>query len=136
MPPASCPLYDPDAADARASWHVMVCRFFVFVALLPRAWLVLSSLAGPEPADAIHAAEVQDLNDLWYVEPIRTLDEVCKPRTFMLSPRAQCSQSLKQIRLSSCGVMYGYSEGEGSESMEVQCSGPDVELDSTFDHLW
>ena len=117
-------LHDLEPTDDRVAWGVMLRRFLVSLALLPCALLLAHSVADPE---------LRALNDLWDVEPVKTLDRLCMPRTFLLSPRIQCSQNLKQIRLSFCCVPWD--EG-GSCSMEVRDDPVDAPVDATLDHLW
>jgi hypothetical protein len=133
MAQTGSPLYDPEPADARAHWGVLVRRFFVSAALLPCVLFLAYSVADPEARDLSDLRNVEDLNDLWNVEPVKTLDRLCMPRTFLLSPRTQCSQNLKQIRLSFCCVPWD--EG-GSYSMEVRDDPVDAPVDATLDHLW
>jgi hypothetical protein len=122
------PLYDLEPADAPASWCVLVRRVFVCLSLVPCALLLAYALTDPE---------ARDLNDLWNVEPVKTLDKVCTPRTFLLSPRMQCSQSLKQITISMSWTKYSVCSG-GANLVEVDPSDPaaDAQLDATLDHLW
>jgi hypothetical protein len=106
----------------------MVRRFFVALALLPCALLLAYAVADREP---------RDLNDLWNVEPVKTLDRMCEPRTFLLSPRIQCSQNLKQISISMCWNEYSVIvSGNNLVESEAPDQAADAQLDATLDHLW
>jgi hypothetical protein len=98
----------------------MMRRFFVFLSLMPCALLLASSVADHER---------RDMNDLWNVEPIRTLDNLCMPRTFLLSPRTSCANSLKQL-----GLSIRCDEGWGVRTDRDE--GADAQVDATLDHLW
>jgi hypothetical protein len=98
----------------------MARRFFVFLSLMPCALSLASAVADPEP---------RDLNDLWKVQPIKTLDNLCMPRTFLLSPRPRCANSLKQL-----GLSIRFDEGWGVRTDRDEAA--DTQVDATLDHLW
>jgi hypothetical protein len=133
MAQTSCPLYDLDPADASDIWRVRVRRCLLYLALLPCPLLFVASLPLSEAVDSNNTSSVLDWNDLWYVEPICTLDRLCMPRTFFLSPRTLCVQNLKQISI--CFHSGPSFEG-GSDSMQVPEEAVDIPVDATSDHLW
>jgi hypothetical protein len=99
-------------------------RVSVSVAMLSCAALLAFPLADPGP---------RDWNDIWEMEPIRTLDQMWTPRSFFFSPRVQCNQNLKQINL--CLHVVILLDGAESASMEID-EPTDVDQDCTLDHLW
>jgi hypothetical protein len=105
------------------SWGVRVRRFFVFLSLLPCVLLLAYAVADHEP---------RDLNNLWNVEPVKTLDRLCMPRTFFLSPRVQCNQSLKQI----CICYYSFSMFVSEDPPHDPEQPSNGAVDATLDHLW
>jgi hypothetical protein len=100
--------------------------------------LLVYSIAEPEPRDVNDRWTIESL---WFVEPIKTLDELCTPRTFFRSPRCQCLQGLKQISgplliiVDPSGSMH-VSEVDPSDSIHVSDEAADGQLDATLDHVW
>jgi hypothetical protein len=132
------PLYDLEPRDPRTSWKVVVRRFFVCLSQMACVMLLAYSITEPEPRDL---NDPWTIKSLWIVEPIKTLDELCTPRTFFQSPRCQCLPSLKQISLHIVIVdpsnsMHVSEEVDPSDSMHFSEDAADAKVDSTLDHLW
>jgi hypothetical protein len=105
----------------------MLRRFFVCLSQMACVMLLAYSITEPEPRDSNDRWTIESL---WFVEPIKTLDEFCTPRTFFRSPRCQCLQSLKQICLPLVVIV------DPSGSMHVPDEASDDQVDATLDHVW